>query len=79
MTKLLDEYADEWNKCDRFIIEEQLSFGTLLNIKLAQHCWSYFSIKYGDKIVLNFPSSNKTQILGAPKNKKILKSGKVIL
>lgn len=77
----LDKYAKYWDKCSAFVIEEQMSFGKKLNkmaMKLGQHCYSYFTFKYGRyKSVIEFPAYHKTQILGAPKVEgKPYKSGK---
>lgn len=81
MTDLLDEYIDYWNKCDAFVIEKQMSFGKKYNtmaLKLGQHCWSYFSFKYGrSKEIVEFPAYHKTQILGAEKLEKQTKKGKI--
>ena len=79
MTKLLDEYAEYWNQCDIFLIEKQMSFGKRYNtmaLKLGQHCWSYFSIKYEKGVIEEFPAYHKTQVLGAPKIEKTSKTGK---
>lgn len=81
MIEALDQYAEFWDTCEAFIIEEQMSFGKKLNkmaVKLGQHCYSYFTFKYGRfKQVLEFPAYHKTQILGAPKVEgKPYKSGK---
>lgn len=47
-----------------------MSFGSKINtmaIKIAQHTYSYFLFRYGNsKKIVEFPSYNKTQILGAP-------------
>jgi hypothetical protein len=80
MIELLDEYSEYWDQCDAFIIEKQMSFGKRHNtmaLKLGQHCWSYFAIKYGKKIIEEFPAYHKTQVLGAAKMKKETKSGKI--
>lgn len=82
MTELLDSYSSYWDKCDTFVIEEQMSFGVKLNkiaVKLAQHCYSYFAIRYGrKKKIIEYPAFNKTQVLGAPKIEgKPYKSGKI--
>ena len=79
MTTTLDTYKNYWKQCDRFVIEKQMSFGKRHNtmaLKLGQHCWSYFSIKYPDKIIEEFPAYHKTQVLGAPKIKTTTKNGK---
>ena len=81
MTDLLDKYVKYWDQCDAFVIERQMSFGKKHNtmaLKLAQHCWSYFSFKYGRfKEIIDFPAYYKTQILGASKIEKHTKAGKI--
>ena len=81
MNELLDEYTEYWDRCDIFIIEKQMSFGKSHNtmaLKLGQHCWSYFSIQYGQtKNIVEFPAYYKTQVLGSEKDKKVTKAGKV--
>lgn len=70
MTELLDSYIEYWEQCDVFLIEKQMSFGKRHNtmaIKLGQHCWSYFSLKY-DKEIIEFPAYHKTQLLGCKKD-----------
>ena len=73
MNDELDKHVDLWDKCDVFIIEKQMMFGKQTNpmaVKLAQHCYSYFVFKYGRfKKIIEFPAYNKTQVLGALKNK----------
>lgn len=81
MIDALDKYVDYWDKCSLIVIEEQMSFGKKLNkmaMKLGQHCYSYFTFKYGRyKTVIEFPAYNKTQVLGAPKIEgKPYKNGK---
>jgi hypothetical protein len=79
LNSLLDSYLEEWQKCSVFLIEQQMAFGKKINnmaIKLAQHCYSYFTIRFGKfKSIIDFPSYHKTQILGAPKV-KVVKRGK---
>lgn len=81
MNDLLDQYSSYWDNCSTIIIEKQMSFGKKNNtmaVKLAQHCWSYFSFRYGRfKQIIEFPAYYKTQILGAPKIEKRLKNGKI--
>ena len=81
MTDLLDQYVNYWDQCDAFVIEKQMSFGKRHNtmaLKLGQHCWSYFSFKYGRfKEIIEFPAYHKTQILGAKKIQTIMKKGNV--
>lgn len=81
MNEELDKYKEYWEKCDIILIEEQMRFGKKLNmmaVKLAQHCYSYFTFNYGRfKIIVEFPAYHKTQVLGAPKVEgKPYKSGK---
>lgn len=82
MNDVLDEYLDYFDHCTAIIIEKQMSFGKGKNnpmaMKLGQHCYSYFTFKYGrTKTIVDFPAYHKTQILGAPKVKgKPYKSGK---
>ena len=81
MTRVLEENGGVWDKCSHFLIEMQMSFGQKMNLvalKLAQHIYSYFIIRYGmTKKIVDFPAYHKTQILGAPKIEgKLSKSGK---
>jgi hypothetical protein len=70
LTNLLDKHKEYFDKCSTIIIEQQMSFGSKINtmaIKIAQHTYSYFLFRYGNaKKIIEFPSYNKTQILGAP-------------
>ena len=70
LTALLDRHREHFDRCSTIIIEQQMSFGTRVNtmaIKIAQHTYSYFLFRYGDtKRIVEFPSYNKTQLLGAP-------------
>ena len=73
MTSLLDKYKSYWDQCDIVVIEKQMSFGSNCNtmaLKLGQHCWSYFSLRYSDgerPTLVEFPAYHKTQVLGARK------------
>jgi len=76
MNDLLEEHAEVFDTCDYFVIEEQMAFGAKVNkmaLKLGQHCFSYFTIKYhsdirdGLKEVIEFPAYHKTQVLGCEK------------
>lgn len=74
MNDTLDEYIEYFDDCIAIIIEQQMSFGKGKNnpmaMKLGQHCYSYFTFKYGPhKAIIEFPAYHKTQILGAPKVK----------
>lgn len=81
MTDLLDTYKEYWDKCEAFVIEEQMSFGSRRNtmaLKLGQHCYSYFAFNYGRfKQIIEFHAYHKTQVLGAQKIEKKTKKGKV--
>lgn len=70
LTNLLDKHKEYFDKCSTIIIEQQMSFGSKINtmaIKIAQHTYSYFLFRYENtKKIVEFPSYNKTQILGAP-------------
>jgi hypothetical protein len=70
LTNLLDKHKEYFDKCSTIIIEQQMSFGSKINtmaIKIAQHTYSYFLFRYGNsKKIVEFPSYNKTQLLGAP-------------
>jgi hypothetical protein len=82
MIEALDQYDEYWESCSVILIEEQMSFGKKINkmaMKLAQHCYSYFTIKYPRQhTIVEFPAYHKTQVLGAPKVEgKPYKSGKI--
>jgi len=72
LTVYLDSIKERYlDKCSLVLIERQMAFGKKINlmaVKLAQHCYSYFQIKYGRKMtVIDFDAFNKTLVLGAPK------------
>jgi len=72
LTDLLDTYSSFFDKCSVFQIELQMSFGKRRNpmaVKLAQHTYSYFAIRYGrfGKKIVEFPAYYKTQVLGCEK------------
>lgn len=81
LTELLDQYHDYWSQCDAFVIEMQMAFRGVYNIaalKIAQHCFSYFTMRYGRRIdICEYPAYFKTQILGAPKTIHKTRGGKV--
>lgn len=81
MIDILDKYKEYWNRVSYFVIEQQMSFGKKNNtmaLKLGQNCESYFMFNYGRfKKVIEYPAYYKTQILGAEKTEKKLKSGKI--
>jgi hypothetical protein len=80
LTEVLDTYSDYWQKVDYIVVEQQMSFGTKVNtmaLKIAQHCESYFMIRYGrSKKIVEFPSYHKTQVMGSEKIEKVTKAGK---
>jgi len=80
LTEVLDTYSDYWEKVDYFVVEQQMSFGTKVNtmaLKIAQHCESYFMIRYGrSKKIIELPSYHKTQVMGSEKLEKVTKGGK---
>jgi len=88
LTQLLDSYKEYLEKCDEIVIEEQMSFAKRINltaIKIGQHVYSYFSIKYPSKKITILPAYNKTQLLGCPggftkpqRKKWIVEKGKEI-
>ena len=48
LTDMLDKYADIWDRCSIFLVEQQMSFGKKINlkaIKIGQHCQSYFMFR----------------------------------
>lgn len=70
MTHVLNEHLFYWEACDVILIEQQMSFGrnryNTMALKLGQHCYSYFSIRYMQtKTILEFPAYHKTKVLGA--------------
>ena len=70
LTEMFDRYRPYLDHCSTIVIEQQMSFGSRINtmaIKIAQHAYSYFLFRYGNaKTIIEFPSYNKTQLLGAP-------------
>lgn len=74
ITTEFDKYREYWDKCEVILIEQQVSYGNKINlsaIKIGQHCFSYFSILYGNfKEIIEYPAYNKYQVLGAPKAEK---------
>lgn len=80
MTDVLEEHTEYWGKCEAFIIEMQMSFRGVYNVKalkLGQHCMSYFAVKFGrSKYIVEWPAYNKTEVLGAQKLSNVTKTGK---
>ena len=82
MNDVLDSNIKYFDKCSYIIIEQQMSFRKGYNtmcLKLAQHCYSYFTFKYGRfKEIFYWPAYHKTQVLGSEKIvSKRYKNGKV--
>jgi hypothetical protein len=81
MYEHLNTYKEYWDKCDSFIIEQQMSFGKNQNVKackLGQHCYSYFVFCYRtSKRIVEFPAYHKTRVLGAPMLETKTKTGLV--
>lgn len=81
MVDVLNEYQDYWCDVDYVVVERQMSFGRKINtmaLKLGQHCQSYFINNYGRDIkVVEFEAYHKTVVLGAEKDRKSTKTGKV--
>jgi hypothetical protein len=71
ITEYLDSYKEYFANCSYIVVEQQMSFGKKKNtlcVKIAQHILSYFIINYHTfKIIVEYPSYNKTQVLNAPK------------
>ncbi|MHA2038808.1 MAG: hypothetical protein ACW98X_20440 [Promethearchaeota archaeon] len=73
----LDNNIKDFDDCSVIIIEKQMNINKKAG-KIAQHLWSYMSFRYGRfKPIIEFGAYYKTQIIGAPKDKTILKSGKI--
>ena len=65
MIQLLDQHAEILSTCDIIVIEQQMSFRNKQNVmalKMAQHCHSYFLIRYESKTVYEIPAYHKTKI-----------------
>lgn len=74
----LENFREVWETCDQFIIELQYfatytgrgkKSGSEANvdaIKISEGTFMWFKLNYPNKVVNFFPSTNKTQILGAP-------------
>lgn len=78
VSECLDQYDYIWKDIDTLIIEKQMSFRGVYNVnalKIAQHVFSYFLIKYNIK-PQEYDAYHKTTLLGAPKTKQILKNNK---
>ena len=65
----MESYYLYWENVNVVLIEQQMQFHNNNNIKaikIAQHIYSHFLIKYPDKIVIEYPAYHKTQVFGAP-------------
>lgn len=66
---VLESYYLCWENINVVLIEQQMQFHNNNNIKaikIAQHIYSHFLIKYPTKIVIEYPAYHKTQVFGAP-------------
>ncbi len=66
--------------CDWFIIEQQMKINYTAKC-VENHIFAYFINRYGlTKKIILYPSTNKTQLLGAPKfkNKKEIKGWAIV-
>jgi hypothetical protein len=81
ITDLLDFHGDLLDTCCQFVVEKQMSFGKMCNpkaVRLGHHLQSALIIRYGNLTpVIEFPAYHKTQLLGASKERKIGRGGKV--
>ncbi len=69
VTRVLDSLHEYWILCDVVLVERQMQFRTVINtkaIRIAHHCLSYFELKYPHITAIEYQSSNKTRVLGAP-------------
>jgi len=66
---ILDSYFLLWENTHVVLIEQQMQFKHNSNIKalkISQHIYSHFLIKYKHVHILEYPAYYKTQIFGAP-------------
>lgn len=66
----LDECKDVFDECSVILIEKQMQFRGKFNVMamtLAQHCYTYFLMRYPDKKIINYPAFHKTKTFDAPK------------
>lgn len=70
VTNILITYSWIWEMCDVILIERQIQFKGVVNntcLRVSHHCMSFFYFFYPSLIVKDYPSSNKTRVLSAPK------------
>lgn len=74
MTRVLSSHNDIFDRCNAFLVEQQMFFGKSKNVmavKLGQHCLSYFITRYGVlRDIQEFPAFHKTRVYNAPKMTK---------
>jgi len=75
LTSILDSFGQLWDNVQVILIEQQMAYGrnkaNIQALRLAQHCLSYFYTIYGSfKIILEWPSTLKTRLLGCPRDKR---------
>ena len=74
MTQVLDSIG--FNEVSVILVEKQMTTNKIA-IRLAQHCLSYFLILYGRfKTIIEYPSQNKTRLLGASFAERKTKKGR---
>ncbi len=67
MNHVLDTHKHWFDQCTHIIIEQQ-RHKNIMAIKLAQHCFSFFTFHYANfKCIVEFPAYHKTKVLGADK------------
>lgn len=70
VTRVLDKYTHIWAMCDVVLVEKQMQFRGIINtkaIRIGHHCLSYFELRYPAATTIDYLSSNKTRVIGAPK------------
>lgn len=69
MNEVLEKFGSYFRHCSHIVIEEQMSFGRNINVqalKLGQHCYSWFLIRYPLTTIHSFHAYHKTQVLCSP-------------
>ncbi len=80
LTDYLTQKKELWDSCSFVVVEQQMNTRFKKNTSaqhIQHHIQSWFIFNYRDfKPFINYPSSNKSQILGAPW--KVEKKGKLV-
>lgn len=69
VTRILDALSGYWRECDVVLVERQVQYRGVVNtaaLRIAHHCLSYFRLKHPAIVAVDYPSANKTRLLGAP-------------